>query len=678
MSLKYINLNFFRRMIIYVVLLWTNFLFCEESFYSWDFSDCEIKDIIYAISLDTGISIVADDTVCGKASLKFYGNEIDKAFDSFMKNSRLFVKKTDGLWTVSRFSIEENDKNFSVDAYNLFPHQILEKISERINQVITFDSLPAVEISIHLKNLSLEEILDSICLRLAGYEVLKNKNGYHFARISVQNKESVFNGSMNVDWNEKNGFSVDAKNCSFVSLIENLFVKYGGERQFCFLYKNDSVVPRCSFSDKSFDVVLSKLCVQNGFKVILIENIYYISLDVNSRDSILKDERFWTDIKLNYSKAANLLPVIQKKYKDIEFLISPDKYSFLCKASMNELEDIQLLIKKIDINQKTYSIDLQYIKTEDFLKIIPKSFDLDNIQVMEGKSTICFKGSQKEYEELLSQISICDVPVKRINYDLLILQYDENSQNSWSSSFSVGRINQGDSNDISLQLGSVLGWNFNVLTSFGLEFSHSLQTSIEENKTKVFTDTTLHGVSGKQINFKNTNTYRYRDNNIDPETGKPIYSGVTKEIVSGLKLDICGWVSGNGMITSTVTASVSRQGSDTSSSTGNPPPTTEKIVTTEVCCKNGEPIILSGLIQNADVLEEKRSPGISKIPFLGNLFKNREKVSEKTQMVIYLVPHVISYEKNTYFENIDNSEWIKKTIQELFSIEEKKEIYERK
>ena len=155
----------------------------------------------------------------------------------------------------------------------------------------------------------------------------------------------------------------------------------------------------------------------------------------------------------------------------------------------------------------------------------------------------------------------------------------------------------------------------------------------------------MHGVSGKQINFQNTNTYRYRDNNIDPETGKPIYSGVTREIVSGIKIDILGRVSGNGMITSTVTASVTRQGLDTSSSTGNPPPTTEKIVTTEVCGKSGEAVVLSGLIQNAESNDEKRVPLISKIPLLGKLFKNKNKLKQNSQMVIYLVPHLENYEK---------------------------------
>ena len=209
-----------------------------------------------------------------------------------------------------------------------------------------------------------------------------------------------------------------------------------------------------------------------------------------------------------------------------------------------------------------------------------------------------------------------------------------------------------------------MGFNLNVVTAFGITFAVRLQSSIEENHAKVFADTTLHGVSGKKINFQNTSTYRYRDNNLDPTTGKPIYSGITKEISSGIKLEIQGWVSGDGMITSTVTASLSRQGMDTSSKTGNPPPTTEKIVTTEVRGKSGEPLILSGLVLNADSYQQKRVPFLSKLPLLGNLFKSKETNSENSQVVIYLVPF-LEEEKNPYEHKKYDKEWADQRIKDF-------------
>jgi Flp pilus assembly secretin CpaC len=86
-----------------------------------------------------------------------------------------------------------------------------------------------------------------------------------------------------------------------------------------------------------------------------------------------------------------------------------------------------------------------------------------------------------------------------------------------------------------------------------------LNLQLGEDKARVLADTTLNGISGQEIKFENTNTFRYRDITIDPETGKPFYTGTTREITSGLVLNINGWVSGDGMITMKVNAAVSKQ-----------------------------------------------------------------------------------------------------------------------
>ena len=280
------------------------------------------------------------------------------------------------------------------------------------------------------------------------------------------------------------------------------------------------------------------------------------------------------------------------------------------------------------------------MKPSEFMEHLPPYVEKNSVFMADDSARLYFKGTEEAYKNLCQHLEVCDRPVARLSYDLLILQFDENLQNSWASSFGAQRLSAGERNDVSAVLGSVMGFNLNVVTSFGLSFAAELQASIEESRTRVYADTTLHGVSGQEIHFQNTNTYRYRDNNVDPETGKPVYSGVTREIASGIKLDILGWVSGDGFITSKVTASVSRRGNDTSASTGNPPPTSEKIVTTEVCGKSGEPVVLSGLVQKAESEQVKRTPFISKIPIIGNLFKSKNRTSENMQMVIYLVPHI--------------------------------------
>ena len=98
------------------------------------------------------------------------------------------------------------------------------------------------------------------------------------------------------------------------------------------------------------------------------------------------------------------------------------------------------------------------------------------------------------------------------------------------------------------------------------------------------------------------------------------------------------------MVTVKVDAQVSKQGSVDSKSTetSNPPSTSEKKVSTSVRTKNGEPVIIGGLIQQEIDTTEKKLPILGKIPFLENLFKSKTESVADTEFVIYLVPLVQS------------------------------------
>lgn len=630
--------------------------FTEGKYFSWDFSDCDFKDILYAVSIDTGISIVADDTVAGRGDLKFAGNSFEVAFDSFLKASRLYVEKEENVWTVSRCSVcQDMDGRISFDAYDMSPALMLEKLSLYVNTVITYDSLPAVVMSVHFKDLTEFELMESLSRRFGSYEVVRNSNGVHIGKTVNTIGVDAVDGYVNFVMNDDGSIDVDLRDALFSDVVNQLFGKIGdmvGEKyDYCFLSGSDARIQRAVFTGEGLEAVFQRLCAIGGYNPYLCDNCYYILKDDAVKGELVTGKRNWTKFFLKYTSAEIIFPLIHAQIGNIECLAVPDNNFFFANVAESEVMAIENLIASVDEKSSTFTVELKYLKPGEFLQQLPPSISKEKVFISDDNSSVYFKGTVDEYESLCAQLANFDKPAKRISYDLLILQYDQTAQNLWDSNFSADTLALGDRNNLSAQIGSVLSLNANVIKIFGLKLAASLQTSIEENATKVFADTTLHGVSGKEINFKNTNTYRYRDNNLDPDTGKPIYSGITKEIVSGITLDILGWASGDGMITSSVKATVSRQGTDTSTLTGNPPPTSEKVVTTEVCCKSGEPVVLSGLVQDSVTLQQKRIPVISKIPILGLLFKAKEKNKEHTQTVIYLIPHIEgNIEQKSYTE----------------------------
>ena len=65
-------------------------------------------------------------------------------------------------------------------------------------------------------------------------------------------------------------------------------------------------------------------------------------------------------------------------------------------------------------------------------------------------------------------------------------------------------------------------------------------------------------------------------------------------------------------------------------------------VKTNVTVKDGETIILSGLYNSNEDKEISKVPVLGHIPILGELFKSRNFIEHKTELAIYVTPHVVA------------------------------------
>lgn len=618
-----------------------------------EFVDCNYDEIFYSLSLYSGIHISGDDTINGNGTFRNAGENFESAFDSFLISNRMYVFKDKEKWTVSKICISEDGGKIVLDANDVKPFLILEKLSGNFCIEISYDAFEDELISVHLRGNSVSEILNGICRQTGGnHEVEETLNGFHLARKKSsgyengmgnnnfynQNEYGFYGtGLENFSLQENNGkYSLDATSCSLKDILESLFNKEN--KSFVISFNVDSRVERISVKEKDFKETLDLLCQICEKQWIEDSGEFYV-FDANTEGLFLKKDKVWKIHRLSYIEANEVISLIHEMYGSKEIYLLNGSNSFICFESEKMHEAFDELILSLDVKKESHPLELKFIKAENLLSCLPQGYSLSEFSKSTRDDLLYFCGSEERFFELKEYVVKIDVPVKRLSYDLLVMQYQYNGEDTWECKLGAGILGYGDSTGAGISLGSVLNFNLDVVSTFGYKFAASLQSAINENKAHIQADTKLYGVSGGKINFQNTNTYRYRDNNVDPETGKPLYSGVTRELVSGLKIDVSGWISGDGMITSTITASVSRQGTDVSSSTGNPPSSSEKIITTEVCGKSGEPIVLSGLLEMDEESSEGGVPFLSKIPVLGWLFKSKRKSNEKTELVIYLVPH---------------------------------------
>jgi general secretion pathway protein D len=80
--------------------------------------------------------------------------------------------------------------------------------------------------------------------------------------------------------------------------------------------------------------------------------------------------------------------------------------------------------------------------------------------------------------------------------------------------------------------------------------------------------------------------------------------------------------------------------------TGDPeqqlgPITTVRSASTMIGARDGQTVIIGGLLSDTIRHDERRVPFLADIPVLGNLFKSRDDRRMKTNLIVFLTPHVV-------------------------------------
>jgi type IV pilus assembly protein PilQ len=80
-----------------------------------------------------------------------------------------------------------------------------------------------------------------------------------------------------------------------------------------------------------------------------------------------------------------------------------------------------------------------------------------------------------------------------------------------------------------------------------------------------------------------------------------------------------------------------------------PPTINKRTMSSTLVIKDGETIVLGGLIEESETEQRTQVPLLGSIPILGNLFSSTSKSNRKSELLIYVTPH-ISY--GEAFQNV--------------------------
>ncbi len=294
----------------------------------------------------------------------------------------------------------------------------------------------------------------------------------------------------------------------------------------------------------------------------------------------------------------------------------------------------------------------------------------------ERTNSITLIGPPKQVEMAMTQLTQLDIRRRQVVVNVKIIDVNLRDTKNFNTSFSFGVGNNFFTND-----GGAAVLNFggsrpassaevtNSLTSsptinntplgnplkFPKRFLATLQAQVENGNAKILTDPTLTVQEGQTavVNLTQEVFGGYETGTvIDPVTNR--VSEVERPIIkrAGLILQVkVDRIDDNGFISLSVAPTVSAINGSTTTGRGDLITllSARELTSGLIRLRDGQTLILSGIIQDSDRVSVTKVPILGDIPILGALFRRTNKTNDRSEVIVLLTPQIVEDSERSSF-----------------------------
>ncbi|KAB7888540.1 secretin N-terminal domain-containing protein [Poseidonibacter ostreae] len=326
---------------------------------------------------------------------------------------------------------------------------------------------------------------------------------------------------------------------------------------------------------------------------------------IDSKDSLLK--RVVEVIALKNVEAKNVIKILddiisKKKYIDPNAKplssVDEESNSIVIMGLLNEINYIKALIEKLDKEKAQVYVQAKIIEVSDSL--------LDQVGIKYG----IFGGNS-----------------------------GKNGLSTFASNLNGGSAISFNPSDIGLVIPTIAS---------GLALGASISLLNQDGALDIVSEPSILAINNKESSI-------YVGETISVKTSSSVTDGgTTKENFKredvGLTLKVKPRVSNDNKVTLEINT-ILEDVKTTATNSGNADTTKKEIQTTAIV-KNGESVILGGLIEDKEESTEDKVPGVSEVPIVGKLFTHNKGNIRKRSLVIIVTPYIIPKSKDlTYVRN---------------------------
>jgi len=626
-----------------------------------DVKDADIQDVIRTISKGYSLNIVLDKDVAGKVTVHLSDVPVIEGLKTLAKSNGFEIIKEGNVYRIRKATDEQRSiinyfrGKLTVDVQNVDVKELLKDISAKTAASIVPDSKVQGKISGKLFQVDLDDGLRAL-LEGNGFEITKRKNIY---QVSMGQENQPSSVSQQVG-------------------------RYGGMR---------SSGPSTFYVDYS-----------NG----------KLSLDVSNGNLQDVIKAIAQKSEMQIVTYGNIMGEINAKLRDIPLtealalLLGGTMFTFVQKDSIILIGDRNAATPSGQALSKSELIQLKCIKADGILQVLPKDISPSNVRVIKEQNALLVSGTSEDIVSMREFVNTVDIPTPQVAINAVIVEYSEGLQKEFginaglhrpelqkngshsspsfnsalgaaSSNLDLGFSGEGLKKILNDAGGLLSAGSNSVIGKLPDDFFVALHFLESQSKAKVMAQPSIVTLNGNKASI-NVNETRYIKLTTGTQLGTD-YSIRVQPITFGIKLDITPWISQGGQITAEISPEVSN-------STGNNldgyPNVSARTISTTVRLNDGETITLGGLIKNEESEGHEKIPILGDIPLIGRLFRTNTKNRQKTNLVVYVTPHIVkkgnAIDLDSALHSLDiiGSDFIEGKIKETFWKSKSKKDQEQK
>ncbi len=261
-------------------------------------------------------------------------------------------------------------------------------------------------------------------------------------------------------------------------------------------------------------------------------------------------------------------------------------------------------------------IKINYAKASEIKKTLALIIPEDRLKVDEATNSIVFSGSAAEANSIRSTLEELDIPYRQISLEAQVVSDTTKTTvtREYPGVITFGRTPEG--------------------RPFEFTFQAALNALITKGDARLLAKPNIATIDGKEANILIGDRIPVLVEKV--ENGKT--TNTIEYVEAGIKLKYTPRINADGLITAAVHTEVSTP-------SFVPEMKAYRISTreaeTNIRMKDGETMVIGGLINTEESGGKSRIPGLADLPILGKLFQSSSKSKTETEVMIFLTARIV-------------------------------------